>query len=229
MRALLEAICKAGLNRARIHDALAGLESFDGVTGQMAFDPNQKNVAPMYLGAVRNGKIEYRPASVEKAAEKAPGQAPAAANTESQHDPAKASGGLIPYARVGEEAIGYTGPRRTGTTASGVRIVIFGPDADRVSASHEIATVLDTFKNEQVTLIAVPSEASWGKATTALVDALFEKQATAVIALDRDSSHLAEQLALKAFVPVIALADDTALTATNVPWIFRFAEGCGRR
>jgi hypothetical protein len=40
-------------------------------------------------------------------------------------------------------------------------------------------------------------------------------------ALDRDSSHLAEQLSLKAFVPVIALSDDAALTSTNVPWIFR--------
>ena len=43
----------------------------------------------------------------------------------------------------------------------------------------------------------------------------------AIIALDRNAAHLAEQLALKAFVPVVALSNDKALTSTNVPWIFR--------
>src|SRR6185503_10988399 len=42
MNALLDSICKAGLNRARIHDALADIEEYDGVTGHMVFDPNQK-------------------------------------------------------------------------------------------------------------------------------------------------------------------------------------------
>jgi hypothetical protein len=41
------------------------------------------------------------------------------------------------------------------------------------------------------------------------------------LALDRNSSHLAEQLALKSFVPVLALSSDKSLTANNVPWIFR--------
>ena len=65
MNALLDSICKAGLNRARIHDALADIEQYDGVTGHMIFDPNQKNVAPMYLGTVHNGAITYRPASMK--------------------------------------------------------------------------------------------------------------------------------------------------------------------
>ena len=66
MNALLDSICKAGLNRARIHDALADIEQYDGVTGHMIFDPNQKNVAPMYLGTVHNGAITYRVATMEK-------------------------------------------------------------------------------------------------------------------------------------------------------------------
>ena len=48
-----------------------------------------------------------------------------------------------------------------------------------------------------------------------------DEHALAIIALDRDAAHLSEQLALKAFAPVIALSDDKALTSTNVPWIFR--------
>jgi branched-chain amino acid transport system substrate-binding protein len=66
MNALLDSICKAGLNRARIHDALANIEQYDGVTGHMVFDPNQKNVAPMYLGTIHNGAITYRVATMEK-------------------------------------------------------------------------------------------------------------------------------------------------------------------
>jgi len=66
MNALLESICRAGLNRARIHDALAQVYEYDGVTGRMVFDPNQKNVSPMYLGTVRDGKITYRVATMEK-------------------------------------------------------------------------------------------------------------------------------------------------------------------
>jgi hypothetical protein len=37
----------------------------------------------------------------------------------------------------------------------------------------------------------------------------------------QDSSHLAEQMALKSFVPVVALAADKTLTSMNIPWIFR--------
>ena len=47
----------------------------------------------------------------------------------------------------------------------------------------------------------------------------------AMIALDRPSSHLAEQIAVKSFVPVIAISSDRALTSTNIPWIFRLPDG----
>jgi hypothetical protein len=67
----------------------------------------------------------------------------------------------------------------------------------------------------------IASDQSWGAASTQLVHALWDDHALAIIALDRDAAHLSEQLALKAFVPVLALSDDKALTSTNVPWIFR--------
>jgi phosphoribosylcarboxyaminoimidazole (NCAIR) mutase len=56
-----------------------------------------------------------------------------------------------------------------------------------------------------------------------LVHSLFDDHALAIVALDRDAAHLAEQLALKSFVPVIAISADKTLTSTNVPWIFRMA------
>ena len=96
MNALLDSICKAGLNRARIHDALANIEQYDGVTGPMVFDPNQKNVAPMYLGTVHNGAITYRSRTMEKT----PTAAPTASTSPTPQ----------PYARVGEDGTFYAGP-----------------------------------------------------------------------------------------------------------------------
>jgi hypothetical protein len=76
-------------------------------------------------------------------------------------------------------------------------------------------------------VIAIDSGQNWGAASTELVHALLDEHALAVVALDRDCAHLAEQLALKAFVPVVALSDDKALTSTNVPWIFRLPASAG--
>lgn len=66
MQILLESICKAGLNRARIHDALAQVYNYHGVTGDMVFDTNSKNISPMYIGTVHNNEITYHRATMEK-------------------------------------------------------------------------------------------------------------------------------------------------------------------
>jgi ABC-type branched-subunit amino acid transport system substrate-binding protein len=212
MNALLDSICKAGLNRARIHDALANIEEYDGVTGHMVFDPNQKNVAPMYLGTVHHGAITYRVAKMDK-----PPQASAApAASAAPQVPA------MPYARVGEDGVDYAGPHRA-EIAGRVRVVLFGPKANEVAQSLEMRAALTASaeQGESWELLPVASDQNWGAASTQLVHALMDDHALAIIALDRDSAHLAEQLALKVFVPVIALAADKTLTSTNVPWIFR--------
>ncbi len=74
-------------------------------------------------------------------------------------------------------------------------------------------------------LVGVSSDVPWGKASNELVHAVYDQNVIAVIALDRASSHLAEQIGVKAFVPVIAISSDHALTSTNIPWIFRLPEG----
>jgi ABC-type branched-subunit amino acid transport system substrate-binding protein len=207
MNALLDSICKAGLNRARIHDALANIEQYDGVTGHMVFDPNQKNVAPMYLGTVHNGAITYRVASMEKPP--AAGQTPL-----TRQDP---------YARVGEDGVDYAGPHRSDVPAGPVSIVLFGPKAVEVAQSPEMRAELAAAaaKGRTWKFLPVASDQSWGAASTQLVHALMDEHPLAIVALDRNSSHLAEQLALKSFVPVVALSGDKSLTSTNVPWIFR--------
>ena len=197
MRILLDAICRAGLNKGRIRDALTRTENYQGVTGNMVFDPNCKNIAPLYLAHVQNGAIAYRRITMEK-----------------------------PYARVGENGVGYSGPDLTDEKVDKWEIGVFGPHAEEIVNSHAIASWLAGLKpnRRDISLVAIPSDTSWGKASNDLVKAVYQERVLAIIALDRPSSHLAEQIAVKSFVPVIALSSDRTLTSTNIPWIFRLPE-----
>jgi branched-chain amino acid transport system substrate-binding protein len=189
MNILLRAICQAGLNRGRIRDALTGVERYKGVTGEMAFDPNCKNMVPMYLAAVHNGKYEFRRYPMD-----------------------------APYAQVGEAGVQYNGPAVADAPPGPMRIGIFGPDAERRAAA--LAPAVAAYGG-RYSLIPVPSDVTWGQASTALVKLIYEDHALALIAMDRNSSHLAEQLAAKAFLPVVAVSADRTLTSVNIPWIFR--------
>jgi ABC-type branched-subunit amino acid transport system substrate-binding protein len=217
MNALLDSICKAGLNRARIHDALADIEQYKGVTGPMIFDPNQKNVAPMYLGAVHNGAITYRVATMDKQ--------PVAQPSAGMQVPVAPP--QTPYARVGEDGVNYAGPRSDNLLPGPPRVVFFGPNAKQIVESAEVLAALQGGPGggRKWTLLPVESGQNWGVASTQLVHALVDGHVLAIVALDRDSSHLSEQMALKFFVPVVALSNDKSLTSANIPWIFRMAEG----
>jgi ABC-type branched-subunit amino acid transport system substrate-binding protein len=203
MQILLDAICRAGLNKGRIRDALTGVESHKGVTGDMVFDPNSKNIAPLFLARVHNGSIEYRRITMEK-----------------------------PYARVGEDGVQYAGPALAQEKTDNLQIGVFGPRADEIVHSAEVIRLLreingksQAISGQPISLIGIPSQLSWGKASDELVKAVYQDHALALIALDRPSSHLAEQIAVKSFIPVVAISSDRALTTTNIPWIFRLPEG----
>ena len=236
MNALLDSICRAGLNRARIHDALSQIYEYDGVTGHMVFDPNNKNVSPMFLGTVRDGKITYRVATMNAPAQKteadqlgAAGAAGISAAVLSHICQRQADMGHpapCPYARVGEDGVSYAGPQVADIPSGQAKIVLFGPHAAEVASSAVVVEALNG-SGQKWGIIPVPSDQNWGVASTQLVHALVDEHALAVVALDRDSAHLAEQLGLKVFVPVVALADDKALTSTNVAWIFRLPADAG--
>jgi ABC-type branched-subunit amino acid transport system substrate-binding protein len=231
MNALLDSICRAGLNRARIHDALANIDEYDGVTGKMVFDPNLKNVAPLYLGTVHNGAISYRVATMDKepppaketiAQPSAVGQTPLAR----EEVPAVGQGPAspqVPYARVGEDGVSYNGPSRGNVPAGPIQVILFGPEAAEIAASPEVQAEIAfaAAHGRPWKLLPVASDQNWGAASTGLVHALMDEHAIAIVALDRNSSHLAEQLALKSFVPVLAISSDRSLTSNNIPWIFR--------
>ena len=192
MRILLDAICRAGLNKGRIRDALTALTSYKGVTQQMTFDPNCKNISPLFLARVHNGEIGYRPITMEK-----------------------------PYARVGEDGVQYSGPPIN--DVENVKIGVFGPHANELVRALEEHSSRKA-ESHRYSLISIESGTSWGKPSSDLVKAVYEEHVVALVALDRASSHLAEQLAVKSFIPVIAISSDRALTSTNIPWIFRLPD-----
>ncbi|MBK7133973.1 MAG: ABC transporter substrate-binding protein [Bacteroidales bacterium] len=65
MNILLEAVKKAGLNRALIRDVLTDLKTFQGykgVTGVVNFDGTWNNVRPIFMAKVNNSKFVFSPA-----------------------------------------------------------------------------------------------------------------------------------------------------------------------
>jgi len=56
---IIEAIDKAGLNRALIRDELAKMKNFDGITGKKDFDAVYSNRTPAKLAILKNGKFEF--------------------------------------------------------------------------------------------------------------------------------------------------------------------------
>ena len=189
MNILLDSICRAGLNRGRIRDDLYATDHYHGVTGEMIFDPNAKNIAPLYLGKVKAGKMTFIRYGMEK-----------------------------PYAAVNEHLNGFFGPAPEDAPGSTPLIGVFGPHAGQLAAN---------WQQSGYRVVGVSSEVPWGTASTELVRLMGEPDLIGVVATGRAPAHLASQIAVKTFVPVIALAEDRTLTTTNIPWIFRLNQSVG--
>jgi len=99
-----------------------------------------------------------------------------------------------------------------------LRIGLFGPGADQ--AALQLASVLEAYKG-RYEVVPITANTPWGQSSTELVKLIYEPATIGMISTDRNTSHLAEQLAIKSFVPLIAISSDKSLTAVNIPWIFR--------
>ncbi len=117
----------------------------------------------------------------------------------------------LPYAQVSGVRPAFTGPPPADAPAGALNIVLFGRDADKFAATP----------GSRYRVVPVVTGQQWGKSVNELVSAMTDQRTIAVIATDRDASHLAEQLGNRLFIPVVALSSDRALTSMGVPWIFR--------
>lgn len=58
---LIEAIRRAGLNRALVRDELTALERYDGITGRIELDGSWNNVTPVYMVEISGGEFHFYP------------------------------------------------------------------------------------------------------------------------------------------------------------------------
>ncbi len=68
MNLIIEAIRKAGLNKALIRDLLSDLKTFQGyqgVTGEIIFDASWNDIGPIFMAEVKDGAFTFSPTSTE--------------------------------------------------------------------------------------------------------------------------------------------------------------------
>jgi len=68
MNILIDAIHKAGLNRALIRDLLTDLETYQGyhgITGEIIFDASWNDIGTIWYAEVRDGEFFFSPAKIE--------------------------------------------------------------------------------------------------------------------------------------------------------------------
>jgi branched-chain amino acid transport system substrate-binding protein len=66
-RLMVNAINKAGPIKYRVHDELAGLDEYTGVTGHMRFDGRWDNIEPVVVAHCKHGRWEFDSASTQQA------------------------------------------------------------------------------------------------------------------------------------------------------------------
>src|ERR1019366_5389249 len=98
-----------------------------------------------------------------------------------------------PYARVGVGGVAYAGPPLADAPSGPLRLVVFGPGADRAASAAGVRAVLAPLGGRYL-LAPVDADRPWGQATTELVNLLYQGNAVGMIAVGRNASHLAEQL-----------------------------------
>ncbi|MDP8245270.1 MAG: ABC transporter substrate-binding protein [Candidatus Hinthialibacter antarcticus] len=132
-----------------------------------------------------------------------------------------------PYKRMFDDPLQFTGPDGS---ASGDQycIGVFSPESGERSllagaqlAADEInqAKMLD----KPLRLIQRWADGPWGAGSQQLIKMAYEDDVIAIIGgPDSASTHVAQQIALKAHLPLLApAATDATLTEIRVPWIFR--------
>jgi branched-chain amino acid transport system substrate-binding protein len=113
------------------------------------------------------------------------------------------------------------------------RIGVFAPDDDEhpvgrdlvqgVTLAIEQANAAGGIDGKPVRMVRGWAEDPWGAGSKEVVRMVFEEGVWALIGgPDGETTHVAQQVATKAHLPLIApLSSDPSLTHTRVPWIFR--------
>ena len=121
----------------------------------------------------------------------------------------------------------------SGTAKEAIVIGLFSPDDDDhpvgraltrgVTLAVDQANAAGGIEGRPIRLVRRWADDPWAAGANEVIKLVFEDQAWAIIGgPDGASTHIAQQVATKAHIPLIApVSSDSTLTHTRVPWIFR--------
>lgn len=132
-----------------------------------------------------------------------------------------------PYKRMFDDPMQFTGPDEF-KPGDEYRIGVFSPAAGERSLLAGAQLSVDEVNQSKMLdkplrLVQRWADGPWGAGSQELIKMAYEDNVMAIIGgPDSASTHVAQQIALKAYLPLLApAATDPTLTEIRVPWIFR--------
>jgi ABC-type branched-subunit amino acid transport system substrate-binding protein len=227
MNMLVWAIQAAGLNRAKIRDVIAYRnEPWKGVTGDIVFSSVLDDMDEVYLAKREKGAWKYysrqdlglpvgRPEE-DRSSTPAP-------FFDAMQRPAEYAGPAhdidLP-AEVEEVRIGYFGPHDAADPEA-------GDVWQAAQLAIEEANAAGGWHGKPFRLVPAWSKEPWKSGAAGLARLVYDDQVRAIVGgIDGPTTHLAEQVAVKALVPLLnPFSTDKTINRANVPWVFSCAPG----
>ncbi len=203
MMMLIQAIEQAGLNRALIRDSLAAKKTYAGVTGMQEYDAVFSDRSPASLAVLESGRWVFY--------------------TEEEILPPDPPGVLD----TPVEFSGWRGTTVSDTGLSEVRIGLFAPDSGSAANGARLAAeqlnAAGGIRGRPLRIVQRWAEDPWSGGAKEMVQLVYHDSVWAVLgSVDGHATHIAEQVATKAWVPLVApISADPTLTYIRIPWIFR--------
>jgi len=203
MMMVIQAIERGGLNRALIRDELAAMKTYAGVTGLQEYDAVFSDRSPAVLALLESGRWEFY--------------------TEDEilsPDPPGVLDNPV-------EFVGWRGTPLAPSDLKEIRIGLFTPDTGAAVAGARLAAeqvnAEGGIRGIPIRLVQRWAEDPWSGGAKEMVQLAYHDSAWAILgSVDGAATHVAEQVATKAWVPLLApVSTDPTLTYIRIPWIFR--------
>lgn len=141
---------------------------------------------------------------------------------------------IKPYKRMFDDGLEFTGPDDA-YAGDEIRIGLFSPPPEDGSVAEALVNgaqvAVDAFNAAEperpMRLIRRWADDPWGAGSKEIIRLAYQDRVMAIIGgPDSATTHLLQQIALKAHLPVLSpVASDHTLTEIRVPWVFRLPPG----